>query len=67
MIFTVENDISFYKRLHEQEFYWPEIVRNGMTAYMQMACTYCQKPLDVNESLSAQDTGDWRHPYLDFM
>lgn len=33
---------------------------------MHMACTQCQKSIDIEESLFVQEVGDWSQPFLGF-
>lgn len=55
-----ENDISLYRHLYSQGFYWREIVRDVVE--MQMACTQCQESPIIEKPLLVQEAGDWRLP-----
>lgn len=57
------NDVSLYKCLQRQEYYWPKVAKEA--AKLHSVYPRCQEPLDTKESLFIQSAGDWREPYLD--
>lgn len=59
-----DNDISIYKTLHRQGYYWLEMAKEVIE--LQLVCWQCQEPLNTWEPLFIEEDGDRRQPYMDF-
>lgn len=60
-----DNDISLYRRIQRQGYFWPSMAKDA--ARVQRNCPKCQESVDISEALFIQEAGDWRQPYLDYL
>lgn len=61
----VDNDISFYKLLQRQWYYWLDMAKEAVM--LHSSCSQCQETFNMEESFLTQEAGDWKQPYLDFL
>ncbi|KAF7129436.1 hypothetical protein RHSIM_Rhsim10G0123300 [Rhododendron simsii] len=58
-------DVSLYRRLQHQGYYWPNMVTDG--AELQNKCPKCRETPSKAECNFIRVYTDWRKPYIDFL
>ncbi|GMP93460.1 hypothetical protein CsSME_00043281 [Camellia sinensis var. sinensis] len=60
-----DGDISLYRRIQRQGYYWPEMEKDSNQ--LQKECPKCQSYIREDESCFEIDTPDWRQVYIDYL
>ncbi|GMP96894.1 hypothetical protein CsSME_00045332 [Camellia sinensis var. sinensis] len=60
-----DGDISLYRRIQRQGYYWPEMEKDSNQ--LQKECPKCQSYIREDESCFEIDTLDWRQVYIDYL
>ncbi|XP_028066827.1 uncharacterized protein LOC114269663 [Camellia sinensis] len=60
-----DGDISLYRRIQKQGYYWPEIEK--ASNQLQKECPKYQSYIREDESCFKIDTPDWRQVYIDYL
>ncbi|XP_026450673.1 uncharacterized protein LOC113350766 [Papaver somniferum] len=57
--------VTLYRILQRLGYYWPSMEAQSRT--LQGSCPNCQTPPHHLEALTLHHTGDWRHPYIEYL